>query len=40
MARYIVKRIVWLFIIALCVSVLIFTIMYLVPGDPAINALG
>ena len=40
MARYIVKRILWLVVIALCVSILIFTVMYLVPGDPAVTALG
>ena len=40
MARYVIKRIFWLLIIALCVSILIFTVMYLVPGAPALYALG
>ena len=40
MARYVIKRIFWLLIIAVCVSTLIFTVMYLVPGDPAVTALG
>ena len=40
MARYVIKRIFWLLIIAVCVSILIFTVMYLVPGDPAVTALG
>ena len=40
MWRYIVQRLLWLVVIVVCVAVLIFTIMYLVPGDPAQIALG
>lgn len=40
MARYIVKRILWLIPILLGVSILIFTLMYLVPGDPVDIILG
>ncbi len=35
MWRYIVKRLIWLVIIVLCVAVLIFTVLWFVPGDPA-----
>ncbi len=40
MAKYIVKRILWLIPVILGVAVLIFTIMYFVPGDPAAMILG
>lgn len=40
MRRYIFKRILWLFVIMFCVAVLIFTVMYFVPGDPVEIMLG
>lgn len=40
MARYILKRLVWLLVTLVCVAVLIFTIMYFIPGDPAEIMLG
>ena len=40
MGRYIIKRILWLIPVVLGVSILIFTIMYFVPGDPAQVILG
>ncbi|MCI1722479.1 MAG: ABC transporter permease [Lachnospiraceae bacterium] len=40
MARYVVKRILWLLVIMVCVAILIFTILYFVPGDPAKQMLG
>lgn len=40
MFQYIVKRILWLFPILLCVSFIVFTIMYLSPGDPVTMVLG
>jgi len=40
MWRYIVKRLIWLIIIVLCVAVLIFTVLWFVPGDPAKIMLG
>lgn len=40
MWRYIVKRLLWLIIIVLCVAVLIFTVLWFVPGDPAKIILG
>lgn len=40
MWKYIVQRLLWLIVILACVSVLIFTIMWFVPGDPATIALG
>lgn len=40
MWRYIVQRLLWLIVILVCVAVLIFTILYFVPGDPAEIALG
>lgn len=40
MWRYIVKRLLWLIVITICVAVLIFVIMWFVPGDPAQIMLG
>ena len=40
MGKYIVKRLVWLLIIVLAVSVCIFTLMYFTEGDPARSILG
>lgn len=40
MARYIIKRILWLIPVILGVAIVIFTIMYFVPGDPAQIILG
>lgn len=40
MAKYIIKRILWLIPVILGVSILIFTIMFFVPGDPAQVILG
>lgn len=35
MWRYIVKRLFWLILVLLCAAILIFSIMWFVPGDPA-----
>lgn len=40
MWRYIVKRLFWLIITTICVALLIFTVMWFVPGDPARLILG
>lgn len=40
MWRYIVKRLFWLVITVICVALLIFTVMWFVPGDPARLMLG
>jgi len=40
MKRYVIKRLVALIAILFCVSIIIFTIMYFVPGDPALIVLG
>ena len=40
MWRYIVKRLLWLVVITICVAVLIFVVMWFVPGDPAQIILG
>ena len=40
MWKYVVKRLLWLILIAICVALLIFTIMWFVPGDPAELILG
>ena len=40
MWRYIVKRLFWLLITTICVALLIFTVMWFVPGDPARLMLG
>ena len=39
MWRYIVKRVLWLIVIALGTAFVIFTVLYFVPGDPASIAL-
>ncbi len=38
--RYVLERLFWLVITLICVAILIFSIMYFVPGDPASIALG
>lgn len=40
MWKYIVKRVLWLIPIILAVAITIFSIMYFVPGDPAVIKLG
>lgn len=40
MWRYVVQRLLWMIAIVACVAVIIFTIMFFVPGDPAAIALG
>lgn len=40
MTRYIIKRILWMIPVILGVAILIFTIMYFTPGDPATLILG
>lgn len=40
MWKYILKRVLWLIPIILAVAITIFTIMYFVPGDPAVIKLG
>ena len=40
MWRYIVKRLLWMVLTTLCVALIIFTIMYFFPGDPAELILG
>lgn len=35
MWRYIVKRLLWMIVIMLCATIVIFTITYFTPGDPA-----
>ncbi len=40
MGKYIIKRILWLIPVVLGVTILIFTLMYVVPGDPAELILG
>ncbi len=40
MARYIIKRILWMIVVLLGVTFLIFTITYFTPGDPAEYLLG
>ena len=34
MGRYIVKRLIWMIPIVVGVTILIFTVMFFVPGDP------
>ena len=40
MGRYILKRVLITIPVVLCVAILIFTILYFTPGDPAVMALG
>lgn len=40
MIRYVLKRIVMLIPVVLCVAIVIFTIMFFCPGDPADIILG
>ena len=40
MRKYIMKRILWLIPIVLGVSILVFTLMYVAPGDPAVIIMG
>ena len=40
MWKYILNRLLWLIVIMVCVAILIFTIMWFVPGDPAQIMLG
>lgn len=40
MRRYVIERLLWLIVISVCVTILIFTIMHFVPGDPARLMLG
>jgi len=35
MGRYILKRLIWMIPVVLGVTILVFSIMYLIPGDPA-----
>lgn len=35
MIRYVIKRLLWMIPLILCVAIVIFTLMYFVPGDPA-----
>ena len=40
MWRYVTQRLLWLLVIMVCVAMVIFTIMWFVPGDPAQIMLG
>ncbi len=40
MLKYIIKRIIWLIPVLLGVTVIVFTLLYFAPGDPALMALG
>lgn len=40
MLKYILKRILWLLPVLLGVTVIVFTLLYFAPGDPALMALG
>ena len=40
MVKFLIRRILWLIPVVLGVTVLVFTIMYFTPGDPAVIALG
>ena len=40
MWRYVTQRLLWLIVIMACVAMVIFTIMWFVPGDPAQIMLG
>ena len=40
MSRYIIKRLLWMIPVMLGIAILIFSIMYICPGDPAASMLG
>lgn len=40
MLKFIIKRVLWVIPVIICVSILIFTIMYLTPGDPVLQIVG
>lgn len=40
MLKFIIKRVLWVIPVIICVAILIFTIMYFTPGDPALEMLG
>ena len=40
MGKYIIKRLLWIIPVILFVSILVFTLMYFTPGDPAMIILG
>ena len=40
MVRYILRRILMMILVVLCAAVIIFTVMYFVPGDPVEVMLG
>ena len=40
MIRYIGKRLLWMIPVMLGIAILIFSIMYICPGDPASSLLG
>ena len=40
MLKYIIKRILWIIPILIGVTIVVFTILYFAPGDPAYLALG
>ena len=40
MGRYILKRLLSMIVIMFCAAILVFTLMYFVPGDPARLQLG
>lgn len=40
MWKYVVRRLLWMIVTSISVAILIFTVMYFVPGDPAQMALG
>ncbi|MGM9608085.1 MAG: ABC transporter permease [Oscillospiraceae bacterium] len=40
MRRFVINRLLWLVITAVCVAFLIFTVLYFAPGDPVENMLG
>ena len=40
MGKYILKRILWMIPVLLGVTLIIFTVLYFIPGDPARMVLG
>lgn len=40
MGRYILKRLLWMIPVIIGIAILIFSIMYICPGDPAAAILG